>query len=99
MRQETCEATDDNYKRLAAQMRTEVKAQAEMMHRQQDAIMKRFRESENKIEETGKDAKTVYETEMEIIRNVYMRSESPSPLPCNGEKPATTGVLPVGSSG
>jgi membrane-bound lytic murein transglycosylase MltF len=52
----------------------------EKMRRQQDAIMKKFREAEKKVEEAGKDAKTVYETEMEMIRNFHMRSESPLPL-------------------
>jgi hypothetical protein len=69
------------------------------MRHQQDAIMKIFRETEKKVEEAGEDAETVYKTEMEMIRNFYMRSESPSPLPPGGDNPGATGVLLAGGNG
>jgi hypothetical protein len=42
LRQETHQQTDKNHKRLAEQMRAEMKAQVEKMRRQQDAIMKKI---------------------------------------------------------
>jgi hypothetical protein len=76
-----------------------MKAQFKEISRQQDAIMKRFREAKKKVQDAGKDVETVYETEMKMIRNFNMRSKSPSPLPPSGEKACTTGVHPVVGSG
>jgi DNA repair exonuclease SbcCD ATPase subunit len=89
-RHETRQQTDEHHKRLAEQMWAKMNAQVEKMRSQQDAIMKKFREAEKKVEEACKDAETVYETELEMIRNFHMRSESPSPLPPSGKKPGTT---------
>jgi hypothetical protein len=80
-------------------MRAEITTQVEKMRHQQDAIMKKFSEAETKIQEAGKDAETVFEIEMEMIRNFHLRSKSPSSLPRSREKSCTTGVLAAGWRG
>jgi hypothetical protein len=79
-------------------MRAKMNAQVETIRCQQDTTMKKYREAEKKVEEAGKDAGTIYETELIMIRNFYMRSEYPSPLSPSGEKPGSSGVLPAGGA-
>jgi hypothetical protein len=59
--------------------------------------MRRFKESQKKVEQGGPEADTVYETEMEILRGFHFRSRAPSPSPPNGEKLCTLGgFIPEG---
>jgi hypothetical protein len=60
-------------------MHAEMKAQVQKMRLQQDDIMIKFIEVKKKVEEAGKDAETVYETEMEMIQNLHIRIEAASP--------------------
>jgi hypothetical protein len=62
--------------------------------------MRRLREAEKKVDEADdQNADTVYETEMEMLRNFDMRSGAPSPSPPQGQTRSTSGAISARGQG
>jgi chromosome segregation ATPase len=91
IREESHRRTHESHKEIAEQLRKEMKVQVEQLKKEQDEIMRRLREAEKKVDEADdENAETVYETEMEMLRNFHMRSGAPSPSPPQGKTPGTS---------
>jgi hypothetical protein len=100
MREESHCRTHESHKEIAEQLPKEMKVQVEKLKKEQDEIMRGLREAEKKVDEAdNENANTVYETEMEMLRNFYMRSGAPSPSPHQRKIPGTWSAIPARGQG
>jgi hypothetical protein len=74
-----------------------VKVQVDKLKKEQDQIIRRFKEAEKRVDEADdENAATVYESRIEMLQNLHMRSGAPSPSPFQGNRPCTSGAIPAG---